>query len=225
MIKKIAVIVAAGSGIRMESPTPKQFLLLQNKPVLWHSIAAFQNAFEDIDILLMVSPEYFSAAEQIVISSGYPGKIKLIAGGKTRFESVRNGLANITEKEAIVFVHDGVRCLLSEKLIKNCFAEAEKSGSAVPVIAVQDSLRMRTPGGFEVVDRNKIRIVQTPQTFRASILLKAFEQDYDERFTDESTVIEKSGEAVHFVPGEDYNIKITRPIDLLVAEAILSRKR
>lgn len=225
MIKKFAVIVAAGSGIRMESPTPKQFLLLQNKPVLWHSIAAFQNAFEDIDILLVVSPEYFSAAEQIVISSGYPGKIKLIAGGKTRFESVRNGLANITEKEAIVFVHDGVRCLLSEKLIKNCFAEAEKSGSAVPVIAVQDSLRMRTPGGFEVVDRNKIRIVQTPQTFRAGILLKAFEQDYDERFTDESTVIEKSGETVHFVPGEDYNIKITRPIDLLVAEAILSRKR
>ena len=143
MIKKIAVIVAGGYGTRMGSATPKQFLLLQHKPILWHSIAAFQDSFEDIEILLVVPRERFSIAEEIRNSSAKPLQIKLIPGGETRFESVRNGLRNITEKDAIIFVHDGVRCLVSGDLIRNCFTEAQKTGSAVPVIAVQDSLRMR----------------------------------------------------------------------------------
>lgn len=209
----------------MGSTTPKQFLLLQQKPILWHSIAAFQNTYEDIEILLVVPVEHFSAAEEIMLSSANPGKIKLVEGGKTRFESVRNGLNNITDREAIVFVHDAVRCLISGNLIRNCFVEAQKTGSAIPVVAVQDSLRIKSDYGFEVIDRNKIRVIQTPQTFRADMLLRAFKQDYDEKFTDESTVVEQSGERIHFVPGEDFNIKITRPVDLLLAEAILAGRK
>ena len=224
MIKKIAVIVAAGSGVRMGSATPKQFLLLQQKPVLWHSISAFQNAFKDIEILLVVSPQHFSVAEEIRLSSADPSKIKIVAGGKTRFESVRNGLRHITDSQAIVFVHDAVRCLLSGDLIKRCYDEAGKMGSAIPSIAIQDSLRLRSDKSFEPVDRNKIIMIQTPQTFRADILLKAFKQDDDDRFTDESIVVQKSGEAIHFIAGEDFNIKITRPVDLLLAEAILATR-
>lgn len=219
------MIVAAGNGTRMGTAMPKQFLLLQHKPVLWHSIAAFQNAFEDIEIFLVVSPEHFPLAEDIRKDSLRPLEIKIISGGKTRFESVRNGLTGITEKEAIVFVHDGVRCLVSVSLIKNCFSEAQKTGSAVPVIAVRDSLRMRSDKGFEVIDRNKISIVQTPQTFRADILLKAFKQEHDDRFTDEATAVEQTGQMIHFIPGDDSNIKITRPVDLLLAEAILAGRK
>jgi 2-C-methyl-D-erythritol 4-phosphate cytidylyltransferase len=221
MIKKIAVIVAAGNGTRMGTATPKQFLLLKHKPVLWHSIAAFQNAFEDLEIILVVSPEHFPTAEEIRMASLLPLQIKIVSGGKTRFESVRNGLRGITEKDAIVFIHDGVRCLVSSELIKNCFTEAQKTGSAVPVVATKDSLRMRSDTGFDVIDRNKIGIVQTPQTFRSDILLNAFKQEHDERFTDEATVVEQTGQTIHFISGEDSNIKITRPIDLLVAEAVL----
>ncbi len=225
MIKKIAVIVAGGHGARMGTATPKQFLLLQQKPVLWHSIAAFQNAYEDIEIFLVVSQEHFPAAEEIRINSLRPSQIKIVPGGKTRFESVRNGLSGIKEKEAIVFVHDGVRCLVSVDLIKKCFSEAQRTGSAVPVIPVRDSLRMHSASGFEPIDRDKISKVQTPQTFLADIIQKAFKQDQDESFTDEATVVERTGQTVHFVTGEDSNIKITRPIDLLLAEAILAGRK
>ena len=224
MIKKIAVIAAAGSGIRMGSSIPKQFLLLLNKPVLWHSLAAFQNAFEDIEILLVVAREHFVMAEKIRSSSAIPENIKLVAGGKTRFESVRNGLGNIIAKEAIIFVHDGVRCLVSPALIRRCFEKACEMGNAIPAVAPVDSVRMETAEGNNSVQRDKVKLIQTPQTFHIDIIKSAFQQDYQESFTDEAVVVERAGIKINLIEGEAANIKITTPMDLAIAEHLLSSK-
>ncbi|MFI5124226.1 MAG: 2-C-methyl-D-erythritol 4-phosphate cytidylyltransferase [Chitinophagales bacterium] len=224
MIKKIAVIVAAGSGARMGSAIPKQFLLLRNKPLLWYSIAAFQNAFEDIEIVLVVAPEYFTHAEQIRFSSRNPEKVKIIAGGKTRFESVQNGLENITEKAAIIFVHDGVRCLVTPDLIRRCYEKAVETGNAIPAIAPVDSIRMGTADGNKPVRREMVRMIQTPQTFKSEIIKAAYRQDYQELFTDEASVAEKLGIRINLVEGEPANIKITSPTDLAIAEIILQER-
>jgi 2-C-methyl-D-erythritol 4-phosphate cytidylyltransferase len=224
MIKKIAVIVAAGNGTRMGTDTPKQFLLLRDKPVVWHSIAAFQNAFEDIRILLVVSQEHFTIAEQIRTSSAVPENIKLVPGGKTRFESVRNGLSGITEKEAVIFVHDGVRCLISPDLIHRCFKKAVEAGNAIPAVAPVDSVRIETSDGNETLRRDQVKMIQTPQTFFGDILKTAFQQDYQESFTDEAAVVERLGIKINLVEGEPANIKITTALDLVIAENLLSSK-
>ena len=205
----------------MGSTIPKQFLLLRNKPLLWYSIAAFQNAFEDIEIVLVIAPGYFTNAERIRVSSGNPGKIKIIAGGKTRFESVQNGLENITEKGAIIFVHDGVRCLVTPDLIRRCYEKAVETGNAIPAIAPVDSIRMETADGNKPVRREMVRMVQTPQTFKSEIIKAAYRQDYQESFTDEASVAEKLGIKINLVEGEPENIKITSPTDLVIAEIIL----
>ncbi len=218
--------MAAGSGTRMGSEIPKQFLLLNDKPVLAYSIDAFQEVFSDIEIRLVIPAAHQQQAEKIRRSARYPATIRLVIGGQTRFESVRNGLTDIPQNDAIIFVHDGVRSLVSGELIKSCYMEAVRTGTAIPVIPVNDSLRILSHGGqLEVVDREKVRVVQTPQTFRADILLPAYEQEYREHFTDESTVVEYFGSKVHFIPGEDFNIKITRRIDLIIAERILAGEK
>jgi 2-C-methyl-D-erythritol 4-phosphate cytidylyltransferase len=224
MVNKIAVIAAAGSGIRMGSSIPKQFLLLLNKPVLWHSLAAFQNAFEDIEILLVVAREHFAMAEKIRSSSAIPENIKLVAGGKTRFESVRNGLGNIIAKEAIIFVHDGVRCLVSPALIRRCFEKAREMGNAIPAVAPADSVRMETAVGNKAVPRDRVKLIQTPQTFHIDIIKRAFQQDYQESFTDEASVVEALGIKINLIEGDYDNIKITTPVDLVFAANLLSSK-
>jgi 2-C-methyl-D-erythritol 4-phosphate cytidylyltransferase len=221
MFKKIAVIVAAGSGTRMGAAMPKQFLLLLNKPLLWYSIEAFQSAFEDMEILLVIAPEYFADAERVRSASRAPEKIKIVAGGKTRFQSVQKGLEKIVEDEGIVFVHDGVRCLITPGLIRNCFEKAVETGNAIPAVIPVDSVRMETETGNEPVAREKLRMVQTPQTFKSEILKAAFRQEYQESFTDEASVVEKLGIRINLVEGDPANIKITTPADLIVAERIL----
>ncbi|MCY7312038.1 MAG: 2-C-methyl-D-erythritol 4-phosphate cytidylyltransferase, partial [Chitinophagaceae bacterium] len=149
--------------------------------------------------------------------------IRIAAGGDTRFQSVKNGLALI-ENESIIFVHDGVRCLLSNKLIHRCYVQAVETGTAIPAVVSKDSIRLLTDEGNEAFDRNKVMIIQTPQTFHSKILLSAFQIDYKDNFTDEATVVEAYGMKVSLVEGEENNIKITRPLDLLIAEKILEEK-
>lgn len=224
MVKKIAVIVAAGNGTRMGSAVPKQFLLLLNKPVLWYSIAAFQNTFSDIQILLVVPPEHFAIAGQIRSLSLNPENIKLIGGGKTRFESVRIGLESITEKEVIIFVHDGVRCLVTPALIRRCFEKTLESGNAIPAIVPVDSVRIETADGNGRVHRDKVRLIQTPQTFYGDVIKTAFQQDYQASFTDEASVVEALGIKINLIEGDYDNIKITTPLDLVLAANLLSSK-
>lgn len=222
-MKKIAVIVAGGVGARMNHDLPKQFLLLKEKPVLYHAIAVFFDSFDDIDIILVLPEEHINKGKEIITSYFTKKNITIVAGGSTRFYSVKNGLHEIKE-EAIVFVHDAARCLVSKQLLQSAYDAAMIYDTAIPVIDATDSLRVIGNDTSSPLDRNKIKLVQTPQVFKSALLLPAFEADYDESFTDESTVVESMGYQVHLIKGETQNIKITNPIDLLIAEKIMEER-
>ena len=220
-MKKYAIIVAGGTGTRMENATPKQFLLLHDKPVLYYTIRTFLEAYSDVEIVLVLPEDHMDMGREIIDAWFDYSRIQITAGGESRFHSVQNGLAMVNG-DAIIFVHDGVRCLLTTELIKRCYEKALESGSAIPVVPAKDSVRILSETDNEAIERSKIVLVQTPQTFHSKILLPAFEIDYKERFTDEATVIEEYGLKIELVAGEENNIKITRPIDLLLAERILA---
>ncbi|MBS1603642.1 MAG: 2-C-methyl-D-erythritol 4-phosphate cytidylyltransferase [Bacteroidetes bacterium] len=220
-MKKYAVIVAGGSGSRMGAAVPKQFLLLKDKPVLWYTLETFLAAYEDMEVVLVVPAEHVEAAKGVVDATRAPERVRLAVGGNTRFDSVRKGLEMIGE-ESVVFVQDGVRCLTSGALVRRCYEQAVRLGSAIPVVSSKDSVRLVKGDGSIVVDRSLVKLVQTPQTFLSSILLPSYRVEYREEFTDEATVVEASGHAVHLVEGEVNNIKITTPLDMLVAERLLS---
>ena len=219
-MKKIALIVAGGKGRRMNKDIPKQFMLLKNKPVLYHTLKAFSEAYENIEFILVLPEEHMGKGQEIIDGYFDPSRFRLCAGGRTRFHSVQNGLALIDE-ESIVFVHDGVRCLLTSKLVKKCYEAAVENGTAIPVVECTDSVRMITDSGNKILNRSKLRLVQTPQTFHSNILLPAFKIDYKDKFTDEASVVEAFGLKVHLIEGEVNNIKITTPGDLLLAESLL----
>ncbi|MFM2146359.1 MAG: hypothetical protein RL732_1195 [Bacteroidota bacterium] len=222
-MRRYAVIVAGGSGLRMGSALPKQFLDLRGKPVLWYTLRAFLEALPDLDIILVVHPAHRAVAAEVIQLTGMANRITTTDGGETRFHSVKNGLLHIQE-HSIIFVHDGVRCLPSPELIKRCYVEALDKGNAIPAIPAVDSIRIETALGNAPFDRNKVRIIQTPQTFYSDILKAAFEQDYEDSFTDEASVVERLGVKIHLVEGESSNIKITRPLDLVIAERILEER-
>ncbi|GGB15004.1 2-C-methyl-D-erythritol 4-phosphate cytidylyltransferase [Puia dinghuensis] len=220
-MKKYAVIVAGGSGSRMGKPVPKQFLLLQGKSVLWYSLNTFLSAYDDCAIVLVVPAAYWEAAQAIAGSTIAPERVVIVVGGETRFHSVRNGL-KLVEGESVVAVHDGVRCLASVGLVRRCFEEAMRMGSAIPVVDCKDSVRWVEGEGSKPLDRDRIKLVQTPQTFLSSILMGAFERVGEGAgFTDEATVVEAAGHPVHLVEGEVNNIKITLPADLVFAERVV----
>ena len=218
-MNKIAVIVAGGSGQRMNSIVPKQFLLLQGKTLLWYTVNSFLNAFPDMQ-LIVVLPEIHLERGKEVLKDLDAKRILYTIGGSTRFHSVKNGLKLVKER-AVIFVHDAVRCLVSEDLIQRCYFQACDYGSAIPAVEATDSIRFGTKEDSTVLDRQRVHIVQTPQTFQSNVLLPAFEQDYEEGFTDEASVVEKNGDKVLLIEGEYNNLKITRPVDLLVAGQIL----
>lgn len=223
-MKKYAVIVAGGSGQRMGTAVPKQFLLLRGKPLLWYTLNTFLQSFDDLQIILVLPAPYLSEGEKLrELFSGAANRIIVTEGGETRFHSVQNGLQLVTEP-SIVFVHDGVRCLVSRELVQSCYQQALEKGSAIPAVMATDSIRIVTENGHLVADRNQIRIIQTPQTFQSGILLPAFTQPYEDAFTDEATVVENAGKNVFLIGGEYENIKVTRPTDLLVAEKILEER-
>ncbi|HEV2481635.1 MAG TPA: 2-C-methyl-D-erythritol 4-phosphate cytidylyltransferase [Puia sp.] len=220
-MKKYAVIVAGGAGTRMGTDTPKQFLELCGRPILWYTLNTFLSAYEDMPVVLVAPEHHQETTRALVATTAFPARIEIVAGGATRFESVRNGLATISE-ESVIFVHDGVRCLVSRELIHRCYAAALQYGSAIPVVDSKDSVRLLTPNGNEAIDRHRVKLVQTPQTFLSKLLIPAYRVAYREGFTDEASVVEAAGHPIHLVEGELDNIKITVPADLTVAERVLS---
>jgi 2-C-methyl-D-erythritol 4-phosphate cytidylyltransferase len=220
-MKKYAVIVAGGNGSRMGGIIPKQFMLLKDKPVLYYTLKTFFESYDDMQVILVLPVDYTDMGQEIIDAYFDKERIRITAGGDTRFQSVKNGLALIDE-EAIIFVHDGVRCLVSTQLIHRCYNAAIETGSAIPAISCRDSVRMVTEDGNDAIDRNLIMLVQTPQTFHSKILIPAFQIDYKDKFTDEATVVEAYGLKVSLVEGEENNIKITRPIDLIIAESLVA---
>ena len=219
-MKKYAVIVAGGSGSRMGTVLPKQFLLIQDKPILWHTIHVFLKSYKDIHIILVLPAEYYDNGLAICDEINSANPIQTIIGGETRFHSVQNGLSLVSE-QSIVFVHDAVRCLLTPSLIHHCFEEAQLYGSAIPCIESKDSVRLIHATGHQAVRRSDIKLVQTPQTFQSEILLPAYMTEFREEFTDDASVVEASLHEIHLVEGEVNNIKITTPLDLAIAETLL----
>lgn len=207
----------------MGTSVPKQFLELLGKPVLSYTIEAFLQAFGDISVILVVPAAYMEKGLHIAHNSSDSKRVLVTEGGETRFHSVRKGLDHVQEK-SVVFVHDGVRCLLTASLIQRCFEQTIENGNAIPAIAAVDTIRLETIDGNTQIDRQKVKIIQTPQTFYSDSIKAAFEQEFDESFTDEASVAEKHGMKIHLVEGEPTNIKITRPMDILVAERILEER-
>ena len=225
---KIAIIVAAGSGSRMGTGLPKQFLPIAGKPIVLYTLESFIKAYNDLHIILVLPLEQIQYGQKLIDQTPYKEKVKIIAGGDSRFASVAKGIDCINS-EAIVFVHDGVRCLIKPELIQQCYQEALLSGSAIPACPATDSMRIVEKSGQQTrsrsIDREKIRLIQTPQTFKATLLKKAFNQPFKDSFTDEASVLESIGESITLINGDMENIKITRPIDLIIAEAIIARRK
>lgn len=222
-LTKYAVIVAGGKGVRMGSAVPKQFLPLAGKPVLHYTVQAFIDAYPDINLILVLPEEQLSYAQMLLQSFPERIDITIVAGGETRYHSVQNGLKAVTAG-AVVFVHDGVRPMLSPQLIRNCYEQAIAKGSAIPAIPVPDSIRSIEGGDSQPVNREQLRIIQTPQTFLTDIIMPAFEQEYQVAFTDEATVVEAYGTKIYLIDGEQSNIKVTNPADMLIAESLLKAR-
>lgn len=219
-MKKIALIVAGGSGSRMNSAIPKQFIEINGKPVLMHTFEAFLKTDPYFEFILVLPENETDNWRTLCKNHNFSINHRVVPGGRTRFYSVRNGLEKI-EDEGIVFIHDGVRPLVSAQTIQNCYQTALEKGNALPVIAPSESVREVTNGTTRAVDRNRFFLVQTPQTFRVSVIKKAYEQEFSELFTDDASVLEQSGVAINIVEGNCENIKITWPADIPVAGALL----
>ena len=222
--KHTILIVAGGRGTRMGGPQPKQFLELAGRPVLMHTLEAFDR-WDASARLIVVLPEDQIETWKRLCEAHVFGRIhRVVAGGETRFHSVRNGLDDVAS-DGLIAVHDGVRPLVAPSIIAACFAAAADGGAAVPVVPVVESVReVDADGGSRPVDRARLRVVQTPQVFRADVLRAAYRLPYDPRFTDDASVVEASGMAVRLVPGNRENIKLTTPMDLLLAEQLMRRK-
>ena len=223
-MKKNVIMVAGGKGLRMGNDLPKQFIPIGGKPVLMRTIEAFYRFDQDINIILVLPVSHQDYWKSLCEEYNFSIEHTIANGGETRFHSVKNGLALVAD--GLVGVQDGVRPFGSVEMIKRCFDAAEEEYPAViPVIDSTDSLReVVDEDKSRIVDRSKIRLVQTPQVFDVNVLKKAYQTDFKETFTDDASVVEAMGVNVHLVKGEVTNIKITTPLDLKIGELIIRDK-
>ena len=223
-MKRYAIIVAGGKGLRMGGELPKQFIPIEGRPVLMRTLDTFHACDESIQIILVLPRDHQDYWRELCAQYQFAVPHRIADGGATRFHSVHSGLSLVDAPEALVAVHDGVRPFVSPEVIRRCYAEAEARGAVVPVVPVVETVRQLTGEGSVTVDRNAYRLVQTPQTFRATLLRRAYEQPYTDAFTDDASVVEALGEAVTLVDGNRENIKLTTPFDLIVARALVEAK-
>jgi 2-C-methyl-D-erythritol 4-phosphate cytidylyltransferase len=222
-MERYVVIVAGGRGNRMKTGLPKQFIPVAEKPVLMHTMEAFKSACEDVRMVVVLPKKFISLWKDMCVEFSFHISHTIAPGGQTRFHSVQQGLRHVPE-ECLVAVHDGVRPFVSKQTILDAFQTAEEKGTAVPVVELNDSIRMVHSETSRILDRSEYRLVQTPQCFKASILKKSYQQHYQPEFTDDASVVEAAGYPIHLTSGNFENIKITRTIDLAFAE-VLSKKR
>lgn len=221
-MNKAAILVAGGKGMRMGTSLPKQYLPLAGKPVLMHTLEKFFRADPSLLLILVLPKDDFDYWNSLCTSHAFVLPHQLVAGGESRFQSVKNGLMALPFQEGLVAIHDGVRPFVSENVIQNSFVLAAEKGSAIPVVALKDSLRkVETSGESSFQDRAHFRLVQTPQTFQLKPLLQAFAVEELAIFTDDATVYEHQGWEISLIEGNPENIKLTTPEDLAFAEFLM----
>jgi 2-C-methyl-D-erythritol 4-phosphate cytidylyltransferase len=226
LISKYVIIVAGGSGSRMQSAVPKQFLLINGLPVLMHTMLAFYNSQAKPDIILVLHADFHTYWNELCTVHNFTLPHLLVAGGETRFHSVKNGLDKIEcTDDALIAVHDAVRPLTSATIIETSYNHTLKYGNAVTAVKSRDSVRQVINGKSVSLLRDEIYLVQTPQTFKAGLLKKAYEQPFNSKFTDDASVAEELGVEIQLTEGDHENIKITFPEDIIIAELLLSKKR
>ena len=224
---KYVIIVAGGKGLRMGGELPKQFIPIEGRPVLMRTLDTFHACDSTIEIILVLPRDHQPYWRQLCRDYGFSVPHRIADGGTTRFHSVQNGLALADAPDALVAVHDGVRPFVAHEVIRACYKAAASHGAVVPVVPVVETVRQLVETGSTVhsesvtVPRDAYRLVQTPQTFCASLLRRAYEQPYCDAFTDDASVVEALGESVHLVKGNRENIKLTTPFDLVVASALV----
>jgi 2-C-methyl-D-erythritol 4-phosphate cytidylyltransferase len=217
--KNYVIIVAGGSGTRMQSAVPKQFLILKGRPVLMHTIGAFYNSDTCPQIIAVLPADFHAHWQQLCVEHQFTIPHQLVKGGETRFHSVTNGLDAITDSDgALIAVHDAVRPLPGKQIIDEAYQHAAQNGNAITAIKSRDSVRQLKNGISRSLLRDEIYLVQTPQTFQSSQLIKAYQQPYSEKFTDDASVVEAAGFQINLIEGHFRNIKITFPEDLAIAE-------
>jgi len=221
VMKKYALIVAGGEGKRMGSDIPKQFISVAGLPILMHTLTAFYRYDQSTEIILVLPVSHFNQWTNLSVQYDFDVSHKLVAGGSTRFHSVKNGLNSMSE-DGFVAIHDGVRPLVDVDIIARSFNEAEVKGNAVVAVELKDTIR-RVNGGTTISeDRTRFRLIQTPQTFRVSDIRLAYSIEYNQSITDDASVAELAGIEIHLTSGNYRNIKITTEEDLIVAEAFFS---
>ncbi len=215
------IIVAGGSGRRMGGKLPKQFMTIGGKPILMHTLQRFVDVLKNPQIILVLPTARIEYWKELCRTYGFNQPHIICEGGETRFDSVKRGLEHIGEA-SLVAIHDGVRPLVSGALIQRAIADAKVFGAVIPVVTPIDSLRQIDAEGNHIIDRTQLRIVQTPQVFHAKVIRKAYEQPYSSAFTDDASVVEASGHDICLCEGDYANLKITTPIDIITAEALLT---
>lgn len=215
------IIVAGGVGRRMGGTLPKQFMMLGNNPILVQTINRVREALPVAEIVVVLPEEHIALWHNLAARFDVAVH-KVVAGGKERFHSVKAGLGALSEEVRYVAVHDGVRPMVSKKLIIRLILEAEKYVAVVPAVAPVDSCRVVRGDTSQVIDRAALRLVQTPQVFQAEALRRAYEQEFSTVFTDDASVVEAAGYDIHLCEGERHNIKITTPEDICIAEALIA---
>lgn len=223
-MKEYAIIVAGGKGTRIPGALPKQFLPLNGRPIILHTIDAFFNYSPHITIILVLPEDDFKIWNTIIEEHQFKRSLLLQKGGATRFQSVKNGLEK-TEGEGLVAIHDGVRPLVSTAVIARSFQLAAVASTAVAAVPLKESIREGNENNSKALDRSHYRMIQTPQTFEIQLLKQAYQVKEDQSLTDDASVVERSGQMISLFEGSYENIKITTPEDLIVAEALLINRK
>lgn len=220
-MKNLSVIITAGGiGKRMNSSVPKQFLLLKGRPLLMHTIEKFYHFDTKCEIVVTLPEEYKVLWEEMLLLHDFSVPHRVVSGGVERYHSIKNALEFCHGD--IIAIHDGVRPLVAESTIKNCISELENSDGVIPVLPIKESIRKIESGATVSVPRSNYVSVQTPQCFHRKIILRAYERDFHEAITDDASLVEEAGYLIHTVEGNDENIKITTPMDMLFAEHFIS---
>ncbi|MES2062227.1 MAG: 2-C-methyl-D-erythritol 4-phosphate cytidylyltransferase [Bacteroidota bacterium] len=219
-----AIIVAGGSGSRMQSALPKQFIELCGEPVLMYTMRAFYNSQPAPQIILALHGSYHGLWAQLCAKHNFNIPHKITMGGETRFHSIKNAVDSIVDDDVLIAVHDAVRPLVSTDIINEAYRCAAENGTAVTAVKSRDSIRQIKGNISTSLNRDSIYLVQTPQTFQSALLKKAYQQSYTDTFTDDASVVEQSGVAITLITGDYSNIKITFPEDIAIAEALINKK-